>query len=80
DSETELHSRAEAEEQRQRLREGQADDVHTARNTLFTQGVWQGIGADAADSAYAKLEQLLNESAAASKLANRLIGQAASDV
>lgn len=80
DSETELHSRAEAEEQRQRLREGQADDVHTARNTVFTQGVWQGIGADAADSAYAKLEQLLNESAAASKLANRLIGQAASDV
>lgn len=80
DSETELHSRAEAEEQRQRLREAQADDVHTARNAVFAQGVWQGIGADAADSAYAKLEQLLNESAAASKLANRLIGQAASDV
>lgn len=80
DSETALHGRAEAESERQRMREGQADDVHSARNAVFTQGVWQGEGADAADAAYAKLEQKLNESAAASRLAKRLIGQAASDV
>lgn len=80
DSEAELQRRAETEGQRQRFREGQSDDVHTARNTVFTPGVWQGEGADAADAAYAKLEQLLNDSGAASKLAKRLIAQAASDV
>lgn len=80
DSETELHSRAEAEGQRQRFRENQSDDVHTARSGVFTPGVWQGKGADAADAAYAKLERMLNDSGAASKLAQRLLAQAAADV
>ncbi len=47
---------------------------------MFTPGVWQGKGADAADAAYATLERMLNDSGAASKLAQRLLAQAAADV
>lgn len=80
DSETELRSRSEAEGHRQKFREGQSDDVHASRSAVFTQGVWRGAGADAADAAYARLERALNDDAAASGLAKRLLAQAASDV
>lgn len=80
DSETELKNASEAEGQRQKFREGQSDGVHAARSAVFTPGVWQGKGADAANAAYARMERLLNDSAGASKLAKRLLAQAAADV
>lgn len=80
DSETDLTNLSNAEGQRAKFREDQADEVHAYRNAVFTSGVWQGAGADAADAAHAEVERALSDDAAAALLAKTLLAQAAADV
>lgn len=80
DSETELTNLSETEGQYEKFRDQQADDVHAYRNAVFTSGVWQGEGADAADGAHADVERALSDDASAARLAKKLFAQAAADV